>query len=591
MSAAQPGMVMSESLQGRIVIAAAIGGIPVFTVCIFLPLILFAGNSSEFAISYFDFLAAVLPTVIILLGVFGSLGALLAGRSHRRYIAILAALGILTWLQGNILVWDYGVLDGRKIDWLAGAWRGVLDIAVWCALLGAAVARFERFGKALACASVAAFGIQSLVAATLAVNQAQALRAPSEIELDIASGRAIPRFSRDRNVVHIVMDGFQSDLFDAIIDDPANADVKAQLRGFTVFRDNLGAFPFTQMSVPAYLSGRIYRNENPVDDFVADVMQGDNILNVAFDAGYEVDIAAPIPLKHVYGLGKHTHAYGISADENATREHYVRADLAKLLDLSLFRVVPHFAKSLVYRDHAWLLQPAMHRRGSNAVQYFADLLFLSHLAETMTVDRDAPVYKMIHVMLAHQPTVGNENCVYDGVRATNRANVTLQARCGLIYVTAVLQRMRELGIYDSSLIVLMGDHGAWLPVEDFRNEQQGPNAVTAMGVAMAKPVLAIKPPGASGDMQVSDAPTSVVDVPATISNLAGLEADFHGLPVFAVPLDPTRTRRHLFYRYGSNPAAAGYLHPMTEYRVEGSTVDANAWHFVTRHVAKMQNGD
>lgn len=571
--------------------AAAIGAIPVCTVCVFLPLILYAGNSSEFAISYLDYLRAVLPTVIIITTVFALSGALLAGHSYRRFVAILAALGILTWLQGNILVWDYGMLDGRKIDWLAGAWRGVLDIAIWCALLGVAVARFERFGKALVYASVAAFAIQSLVAATLAANQAQALRMPSEIELDITSGQAISRFSRDKNVVQIVMDGFQSDLFDAIIDDPANAELRERLRGFTVFRDNLGAFPFTQMSVPAYLSGRIYRNEIPVDDFVADVMQGNNILNVAFDAGFEVDIAAPIPLKHVYGLGKHTHAYGISADENVTREHYVRADLAKLLDLSLFRVVPHFAKSLVYRDHAWLLQPAMHRRGNNAVEYFADLLFLSHLAETMTVDRDTPVYKMIHVMLAHQPTVGNENCVYDGVRATNRVNVTLQARCGLIYVSAVLQRMRELGIYDKSLIVLMGDHGAWLPVEDLRNEQAGPNSVTAMGVAMAKPVLAVKPPGASGDIQVSDAPTSVVDVPDTISNLAGLEADFYGLPVFSVPLDPTRTRRHLFYQYGPNPSAAGYLYPMQEYRVQGSSLDGNAWHFETEHVASLPTGD
>ncbi|NIO41951.1 MAG: hypothetical protein GTO41_18350, partial [Burkholderiales bacterium] len=69
------------------------------------------------------------------------------------------------------------------------------------------------------------------------------------------------RFSTEQNVVHIVMDGFQSDIFSEIIEDPENSDLKKQLQGFTVFRDNLGAFPYTQVSIPAYLSSKLYRNE------------------------------------------------------------------------------------------------------------------------------------------------------------------------------------------------------------------------------------------------------------------------------------------------------------------------------------------
>jgi hypothetical protein len=565
------------------VTAAALAAIPVLSVCIFVPLTLYVGNSGEFAASYYDFLLTILPYAAIIITGFALLGALLDGTAYRRYLGIVAALGLLFWLQGNVLVWDYGVLDGREIDWSNRAWRGVLDIGIWCVVLCVAYMGYERFGRVLILAAAATFGIQCITAATVLVNDAAALRAPSEIDLDSFAGVAISRFSPERNVVHIIMDGFQSDIFSAIVNDPANADLKEQLDGFTHFRDNLGAFPYTQMSIPAFLSGRLYRNELPVDDFVGDVLRRDTILNAAFDAGYEVDIAAPIPLKHVYSLGKHSHAYGVSASGDVTREYYIRADLAQLLDLSLFRVAPHFVKNSVYRDHVWLFQPMMKTRGNNAVEYFADLLFLSRLAETMTADNDAPVYKMFHLMLSHTPTVGNENCEFDGVRETNRKNVTMQARCGLMFVVDVLRAMRDLGIYEQSLIVLMGDHGAWVPVDKLLNEQDNRTEVHTIAVAMATPLLAIKPPGVSGVLQESNAPTSVTDVPATISKLLGLDAQFAGTPVFSISEEAPRLRRHLTYRFGPNPQAEGYLFPIFEYRVNGSPLDAGAWSLDAKH--------
>jgi hypothetical protein len=293
----------------------------------------------------------------------------------------------------------------------------------------------------------------------------------------------------------------------------------------------------------------------------------------------------------VYSRGKHTNAFAITGNENATEEFYVRNDLAKLMDLSLFRALPHFAKNLIYRDGLWLLQPIAETRVSAAVQYFADLLFLDRLAETMTADRNVPVYKMFHVMLSHRPTVGNENCEFDGLRGTNRANVTLQATCGLRWVVKVLQRMQELGIYQDSLIVLMGDHGAWVPVRDLANEHAKPPGIEPLWVGMATPLMAIKPPGASGVLQVSDAQTSVIDLPATISNLIGLNTEFGGTPIFAIGEQPARERRHLIYNYGDNPDAAGYLHPILEYRVAGKTTDASAWQLTAKHLPAVQNGD
>jgi hypothetical protein len=35
----------------------------------------------------------------------------------RIIVSMLTMAGFLMWLQGNILVWQYGVLDGKDIDW------------------------------------------------------------------------------------------------------------------------------------------------------------------------------------------------------------------------------------------------------------------------------------------------------------------------------------------------------------------------------------------------------------------------------------------------------------------------------------------
>jgi len=211
---------MATSILQRTVTVAAIGAIPVLTICVFTPLAIYAGNSGEFAASYFDFLRAILPYAALVVGGFALLGALLNGVPYRRCLAVVAALGLLMWLQGHILVWDYGVLDGRDIDWFADAWRGVLDLAIWCVVLYVAFTGYERFGRVLVLAAATAFGIQCVAAATVLVSDASTLQAPSGIDLQRIAGEAITRFSRQQNVVHIVMDGFQSDLFSEIIDDP-----------------------------------------------------------------------------------------------------------------------------------------------------------------------------------------------------------------------------------------------------------------------------------------------------------------------------------------------------------------------------------
>ena len=574
----------------KFVLAATIGAIPVLTLCWFSTLTIYAGNSAEFSASLMDLLRAYLPYMLLLTGAFGAVGSLMTDNGFNRYLATVSALAVLFWLQGNILVWDYGVLDGREIAWLSGLWRGVLDLAIWVVVLVLALCAYSRFGKTLMVAAIATFAIQFAAAAVTLLTSPTGLLTRDSIAVSQDGRGELFRFSRDRNVVHIVMDGFQSDIFIEIMNDPAYAELKQGLRGFTAFQEHMGVYPYTQLTMPALLSGKLYRNEIPVDSFVTDTLRGKTILNAAYDAGYEIDIAAPVALKNVYAQGRHTNAYGITSSSHTTDSDYIQNDSAKLMDLALFRVVPHFGKALVYRDELWVFQAAVRLDAYLHMQYFSDLAFLLDLARDMTVDRNGPVYKLIHVMLSHRPTVGNEQCEYDGRKPTNRETVTTQARCGLMRVVDVLRRMQELGIYEDSLIVLMADHGAWVPAELRKDtvvdSDHDERVANPMMVAMAIPMLAVKPPNSSGSLQFSTAPTSVTDVPATIAEILGLDVKFEGVSVFSDDLLASRERRHLVYGYGTDPDNEGYLFPMREYAITGSPFDAKAWRSGKRYLPR-----
>ena len=566
--------------------SAAIGAIAVSNVLLFAPFTLYVGNRDEFTVPLSAILAEYLLPGLALVAVIALIGAASSRRAFAPFLSALAAFAVLLWLQGSILVWPYGVLDGSAIAWTEQAWRGVLDSALWLAALLAAIYLHERFGRLFVVAAVVTFGIQLALAVAALAGDTTVFSARADRTTAAEDQQAIFRFSTDDNVVQIVMDGFQSDIFEELISDPDNASLLAVLSGFTFFKDHLGVFPFTEMTLPAIVSGKTYRNHVPKDRFIAEAMRGDTILNAAYEAGYEVDIAAPASLENVYTQGSYTHSFAIANDRHVTERDYVVNNAAKLADLAIFRVVPHFAKALVYRDQLWLLQSRITGEAYLQLQYFADLAFLKQFAERMSVGRPTPVYKLLHLMLSHRPTVGNERCEFDGRRPTRRRTVMVQARCGLQHVVNILQRLRELDIYDDAVIVLMADHGAWIHAAGYVAADAGrsSDAPSALTVGMAVPLLAIKPRGASGPLAVSTAPTSVIDAPKTIANLMGIASDFGGLDAFAIEAGNSRTRSHFIYGYGRNPDHDGYLFPLSEYEVDGSPFDAGAWRLVRRHL-------
>ena len=216
-----------------------------------------------------------------------------------------------------------------------------------------------------------------------------------------------------------------------------------------------------------------------------------------------------------------------------------------------------------------------------------DAAFLRDFAERITVRGDDPVYVLLHAITPHPPFVTDAECEYTGGQmALTPANYLAQARCAVRSVELLLERLRELDLYDRSAIIVTSDHGsAMFPQGD------SPLAAvpTPAGISLhaleldARPLLLIKPFGSRGPVRSSEAPTATVDIPATLFDLAGVpNALSVGTSILA--LDPERGRERIYahHSWGAhspNTHVSPWFDVLHLFSVDGRTGEPDAWRY------------
>lgn len=561
---------MSPASRVRAVAGAAALALLLFVV---LPASLYLGNVHEFMTAPAS-LAGVLLVPVLLVVAVAIVGLRLrGGTDFSRFTSLTAALTVLAWTQAYLLVWDYGPLDGSQIEW-GPAWRG-LDLLVWLAGLTVATVWHRRLVRPLSGAAFAIVALQVLILLSQAWERRDVLALKPSRHAAANRLDAMARFSPERNVLHLVLDSFQADVFKDIVDGPARDYFRPALTGFTFFEEHLGTFPATYLALPVIVSGQAYRNHIPRPQFMEQAFAGTSVLNAAHAAGFEVDIASEPMMLDMLMQGRHDNAYLVG------RRPLIE-DAARLVDIALFRGAPHWLKPLVYNEQRWLTQRFSPTSELMRFHYFRHNSFLADVTHRFSADRRAPVYKFFHLMQTHAPFVVEPDCSYAGTTVGRvRETVTAQSQCSLAFVIALLDRLKQAGLYDSTLIVLMADHGGHIPPHRYV-----PGSFTQDGltyelqpslVGLATPLLAIKPPGATHPFRVSSALTSMTDVAATIDALAGLDGGLPGRSIMDVSPDPTAERRFFGYEWSKKDPISDYIGIIQEYRVTGSAYRIESW--------------
>jgi len=394
---------------------------------------------------------------------------------------------------------------------------------------------------------------------------------------------SLNNFSREGNVVHIVLDGFQGGLFKHLIE--GNGEMKDSFAGYTFFDDAITSSDITYLSVPSILAGDSFKNARFISEYLMetgvsklpDNKQGAkpvNLLQALANAGYEVDVATPLWIMKEQEYYKN---YYYIKTPYVTDEVYIRQKVLLSLDIAIFRYTPEPLKSFVYNNGAWLVSSYDKSITDLMFSHFSHIRFLEDVAENMFVSDRDKTYKFFHLITPHGPWVTGSNCSFAGRELDQSLeNISNQAKCVVATVINFLSKLRDLDLYDNSTIIVHGDHGIGLDLGLNTDAKDNVNLPSVPG--NVQPLLMVKPANSTGPLEFSDEQVQLSDIPKTMMNLLGIENIFDGYDMFDMPEDP-RTRYFFTSIMHRNKAAEqDYFDNFTRYSVRGSLKDISSWH-------------
>lgn len=566
------------------------------------PAAVFWPNRTEFAGGAADVLGPAAALAALWTVACWGVLATLRGPARLAVASTLLVLGLVAHVQAQILVHDPPPLTGGSLSFDDRSGEALADVGATLAALAAAFVGRRWLVRNLAAVTVVALGwILASAAVTPFATRVPARRlGPSAVA---ASYRALTELSPERNVVHVMLDSLQGDLLAALlVADPA---ARAELSGFTFFRDHAGYAMRTVLSLPRIFSGRGYFEE-PFDSRTSmprvQALLGAGYLGELRAAGWRVSLLAPSMHLCPPGIDECLDLVStIAWDTRGARVSRsilgwtppVSTESVFIGDLALLRVAPTPLKPAVYRAGSWLLSDLARdpARRHEAILNLTVLerqipqsvaLFRRYCGD-LRVHGTAPAYHFVHVLPPHQPFVLDQTCATLPLSIERRrglwkdrewADYWQQGACTLRLFRELVARLRALGLYDSSAIILQADTGEGLEPNPERGAAREPAAGLTPGEvrAYAHPALLIKPPGASGELRVSDAPTDHSLTRATVLRFAGLPVSDPG----CFDLGPEPRVRTFVTNKGlvTDNAGVGLFH---RYSIDGAVRDPGSW--------------
>lgn len=532
------------------------------------PAMLYGMNAGEFTSSLPALLARLIPTALVGIAALSLMLRAFPARARIVAVGVCLALAMAFYLQGNVLVRDYGQFNGNGIDWPDHYWQGIADIVVWTALFITGIV--ARRGLARNATAIAATIITfQLVLTTLALYGKEHVWASGYKHENVSR---VFDFSSKSNAVVIVLDAFKSPLFERWL--KRHPRWARDFDGFTLFDNATTGLTTTYMSVPAILTGRVYHNVGTVDTILDGPLAHDAVMDEMVANGFESDLVTLDRYCERLSTGTcHTPEQVVAGDTSAL----AFVETLRLADLSLFRFSPQFAKRGMFTPGQLALERAFAPVPKGLNWHLSQAIALTNsFSEHSRLAGTKPRFKFIHLMVPHRPFQLDAKCeaIPEEKRETmdEEKRFYEQAECAVRLTRRLLDTMRSIGAYDDSSIIVVADHGL-APREYYDSARE----FVDKGLGRVLPLLLVKPRGAHGPIRHSRAPAMNVDVAHTISELSGIESRLPGRDVMQLGEDEQRDRHYYHYVFHRNTWGNAYLPPIQEFIVNGDPHKAADW--------------
>lgn len=473
--------------------------LPAMNLVIFGPLTIYLANADEFLVTHIGVLLINLPLTLTLALVLTLPGLAMNSAVRGVYASILFVLGLLLWAQGSFFMHDYGVLDGRGIDWSAVPFPGWTDAAIWVVALALALFLATRISRIAAFGAVVFIMIQSVPIVIELFEHKVELEAPTSKPL-AGPPEGIHDYSSKFNIVHVLLDNFQTDVFRELV---AEQGLGNEFDGFVLYTENTAVAPHTSLALPAIFSGRFYNGSKSANSYYRESME-QGFQNLLFEDGYTFNLMPMMDMDQ----GSYSNYYRLPKVFHGSDSARKRKDISYLLDLSLFRQAPHRLRSWFYNQNNWRLSKGLSDPGN--VKGFVHRQFFEQYIDAIHIDSEQPAYHFLHLWPPHPPFNTLPSGRWAGrVLENTRENYLNEARPMTRLLASMVRKLKAMDIYDESLVIFQSDHGGGFEPEFMPTRTLG--------------LLAVKPVNSRGPLRFSDAPSTVTDVAATILEAVGID--------------------------------------------------------------------
>ena len=509
----------------------------VFTLFVFAPVDLYLTSAEDLWFSLSDIAPWLGVMALCAFAGIVLLAWLLPPKLSAALRAMAYAGSFLLYLQGNLLVINYGVLNGEAVNWSAYTLRYILDALLWVVVVVLFVFLMFRFRKKFRrILEIAACVLLVTQVASLSVFLVRYYTKPADNRTRFLSSEGEFAVSPDGNTVVFVLDTFDSHLFENLLQQDPDK-ISGDFAGFTWYRDTVGGATRTKYAIPFILTGLANTEDQSYTEYLENSFAASPLIAELATGKYDT------------GLYTVTHYVDMSRSDAIGNDVEGRPEPASASRLSL-----HFMKLVAFRyapsvlsRYFWMYTGDFEfwkgSVGGKSAYKLNDQAFRQKLAaEGLKASADKPAFRFYHLNGPHPPFTMNAQG-----ETVEKSDEAAQALGSLAIVSDYLSRMKDLGVYDRSTVIVMADHG----VGHFSNAEQ-------------TPLFMVRPAGADHPFEVSDLPLSYASLPEImVSALRGELAS----------LEPWRASSPRYFYHLSEKDAVVNL---TEYTVDGPALETAA---------------
>ena len=505
----------------RLLFAAPVSAALAFTVFFFGPLDLFFNNYEQLWFHLGDIIGQVTLTALVVFAVCTLLGVVLKHRRlHRIYMALLFGGLLGAYVQGSFMNKNYGTLDGTKVDWSAYTGYGVVNTLIWlvCLLLPLALMFFlreKRVRPVMIFLSVALILMQGTSLVVSALNYPRA-EASASLTRD-----GIYELSAKENTVVFILDTLDEAYLNKFLE--RKPEHSKTLSGFTCYNNTLASGARTQVALPLILTGLPRTEPGSYSEYIDEIWKDQTLFRDLDRAGYDTRL--------------YTESNFVSASSEGLVDNMVMSTSSvanhtglnrKMYKLTLYKYAPHFMK-----PRFWMYTGDFDKFKKDTEYTLDDERFYRGYLKAggFTYTEQEKVFRLYHMMGIHKPYILTSS----GTQRKDREETSWIRQMNGIFkiVEDMLADMRKNGVYDSSNIFIIADHGD--------------HDLCQWAACLYKPA------GAKGDLKTSDAPVSLLDLTATLDALAGGDVSKVGSGRTLEQAKEGERRTRSFYRnVGSN---------------------------------------